>query len=97
MRELKQTWTGRGKNNCFEAIRQANHWLHSNRPDKFYDTDYAMRGMNCTVMNYSMVCWWNDDKHGELCDLIDKLCKQIENMKEDDSYYINARFIKDWF
>ena len=53
--------------------------------------------MNCTVMNYSMVCWWNDDKHGELCDLIDKLCKQIENMKEDDSYYINARFIKDWF
>ena len=42
MRELKQTWTGHGKWNCLEAIRQANNWFHSNRPDKFYDTDYAM-------------------------------------------------------
>ena len=97
MRELIQTWTGHGKWNCLEAIRKANNWIHSNRPDKFYDTGYALRSMHCEVMDYSMVHWWNDDKHGELCDLIDKLCKQIENMKEDDYYYISVHFIKDWF
>ncbi len=93
MRELEQTWTGRGKNNCFEAIRQANNWIHSNRPDKFYDADYAKRSMHCSITDHnSMVHWWNYGAHDDICDFIDKLCKQLEDMKNDDFYYINVSF-----
>ena len=98
MRELEQIWTGHGKGNCLESLRQANNWIHSNRPDKFYDEKYALRSMHCRVTDHNnMVHWWNYGEHDELCDFIDKLCKQIENMKKDDSYYISVRFIKDWF
>lgn len=99
MRELEQTWTGHGKHNCFEAMRQANNWIHSNRPDKFYDIDYARRSMHYSIGNNNMVyCWWNDGEDGELCDFIETFCKQIENMKKDDYYHINVSFIRgSWF
>ena len=95
MRELEQTWTGHGKNNCFEAIRQANRWLHSNRPDKFYDTDYAKRSMHCRITDHnSMVHWWNYGEHDDICDFIDKLYEQINKMDEYDYYNIVVDFRK---
>lgn len=98
MRELIQTWTGCGKYNCLESIRQANSWIHSNRPDKFYDNKYALRSMCYKIIDNDIVSWWNDDKCGELCDFIDKLCNQLENMEKDDYYYISVRFMRGhWF
>lgn len=94
IRKIEQSWAGHGKKDCLEAIRQANSWIHSNRPDKFYDNKYALRSMCCKIMDNDIVSWWNDDKCGELCDFIDKLCNQIDKMNEYDYYNIIVTFRK---
>ncbi len=94
IRTIEQTWSGHGKKDCLEAIKQANHWLHLKKPGKFYDANYAMRSMLCSIANNKMVSWYNDGCHGKLCDFIDNLYEQIENMDGFDYYYIIVEFRK---
>ena len=94
IRMIEQTWTDHGKWNCLKSIKQANRWLHLKKPSKFYDAKYALRSMHCSIGNNKMVSWYNDGCHGKLCDFIDKLYEQIENMDEYDYYNIIVEFRK---
>ena len=94
IRKIEQTWAGHGKKDCLEAIKQANRWLHLKKPGKFYDAKYALRSMHCSITNNKMVSWYNDGYHDKLCDFMDKLYEQIENMDEYDYYNIIVEFRK---
>ena len=97
MRRMEQTWIGHGKKECLEAINQANRWIHSKRPDRFYDSGYAKRSMHIRIMGRDMKHWSNDTD-GKVCDFIDTIYKQIENMGTFDFYYISVSFERgSWF
>ena len=94
IRKIEQTWAGHGKWDCLESIRQANRWIHSKKPGKFYDANYALRSMHCSIGNNEPYTWFNDGIHGKLCDFIDKISKQIDKMDEYDYYNIIVDFRK---
>lgn len=93
-REVEQIWTGRGKKDCLKAIKQAKDWLYAKRPDMLYDNRFAMRSMHFGIMDRGTVHWFNNGSDGWLCDFVDNLYSQIENMKMKDVFYISVSFRK---
>lgn len=93
LRSVERTWMGSGREDFCIALEKADRWIHSQRLDRFYDEQYALRRISCVFRNKT-ISWTNREFDLVFSDFMEKASKLSDNMYYLESWYIHAEYSK---